>query len=172
MIPARSSLPKLFKKVPVKIGVELGVAAGEYSNFLLNSHKFKKFFCIDKWNDHHNNAEKLRVQKIFKNRNNVKVLHCLFSEAVLMFEDNYFDFIYIDGYAHTGQDDGQTLRQWFKKLKKGGIFSGHDYCQKFWPKTYDNVNAFLKDELKYKIHATGEKSNLETSVFPSWYILK
>jgi hypothetical protein len=166
MIKNRAELPKLFRKIPVKTGAELGVAAGNYSSVLISSHKFDKFFCIDKWNDHHNENERLKVKRKFANNNNVEILHTVFSKAVLLFEDNFFDFIYIDGYAHTGQNNGETLRQWFPKLKKGGIFAGHDYCQKRWPKTYQNVNKFLKEELKYKIHTTKEP------VDPSWYILK
>lgn len=166
MIKNRNDIPKLLKKLNVKIGVELGVAAGQYSQVLNNFHTFEKFFCIDKWNDHHNELEKLKVQNMFKDDRNVIIMHSTFSEALAKFDDSFFDFIYIDGYAHTGQDGGSTLREWFPKLKNGGIFAGHDYCKSRFPKTYNNVNLFLRDNLGYKIHTTGE------NVFPSWYIKK
>ena len=166
MIKNRVFLPTLFKKLNIKIGAELGVAAGFYSYRLNNRYNFEKFYCIDKWNDHHDESEKNKVELLFKGRKNITIIHSTFSEALLKFDDNFFDFLYIDGYAHTGQDNGKTLREWFPKLKKGGIFSGHDYCPKRWPKTFSNVNKFLKDELGYKIHVTGEKTD------PSWYIKK
>lgn len=166
MINHRDNIPKLFKKINVKIGVELGVGWGEYSRLLNNAHTFEKFFCIDKWNDHHTEREKLRVQNIFKKNKNIVVMHSTFSDACKQFEDNFFDFIYIDGYAHNGQEEGLTLKEWFPKLKAGGIFAGHDYCKSSFPKTYDNVNLFLRDGLRYKIHTTKEIK------FPSWYIKK
>ena len=166
MFNNRIDLPNLFKKITVKTGAELGVAAGKYSFTLVSSHKFDKFYCIDKWNDHHNDRERLHVTNMFSKQNNVVILHTTFTEAVKTFPDSYFDFIYIDGYAHTGQNEGQTLREWFPKLRKGGIYAGHDYCSNRWPKTYTQVNKFLNEELGYKIHVTKEK------VDPSWYILK
>lgn len=162
----RNELHKLLKKLNVKVGVELGVAQGHYSGFLVNSHDFELFFCIDKWNDHHDESEKLQVINHFKNKNNVRIIQDTFSNASHIFEDEYFDFIYIDGYAHTGQDNGETLKQWYPKLKIGGIFAGHDYCSKTFPQTVEQVDLFLRDNLKYKIHLTKEQK------FPSWYILK
>lgn len=89
-----------------------------------------------------------------------------FELAIDLFPNEYFDFIYIDGYAHTGQNEGKTLRQWYPKLKSGGIFSGHDYCAQRWPKTFNQVNQFLKEELNYQINFT------EENIDPSWYIFK
>lgn len=166
MINNRNDIPKLFENLNIKIGAELGVAAGAYSRKLNEAYNFEKFFCIDKWNDHHNLSEKKKVENAFKDKSNVIIMHCTFSEALINFEDNFFDFIYIDGYAHTGQDDGKTLKQWFPKLRKGGVFAGHDYDEKRWPKTFKNVNDFLKNELGYEINFTKEK------IDPSWYIIK
>jgi hypothetical protein len=166
MINNRNDIPKLFENLNIKIGAELGVAAGAYSRKLNEAHSFDKFFCIDKWNDHHNLSEKKKVENAFKDKSNIIIMHCTFSEALINFEDNFFDFIYIDGYAHTGQDDGKTLKQWFPKLRKGGMFAGHDYDEKRWPKTFLNVNEFLKNQLGYEINFTKEKTD------PSWYIIK
>jgi hypothetical protein len=162
----RNNFYKLLKKLNLKIGAELGVAKGYFSKILNTNHDFDNFFCIDKWNDHHDQKEKQYVEELFKNNTNIKIIQSSFEQAVNLFEDGFFDFIYIDGYAHTGQNEGSTLRQWYPKLKSGGIFAGHDFCQKRWPKTFYQINLFLKDELGYKIHTTHEK------IDPSWYILK
>ena len=40
-----------------------------------------------------------------------------FDDAIDLFEDQFFDFIYIDGFAHTGEEGGETLIKWYRKLK-------------------------------------------------------
>ena len=54
-----------------------------------------------------------------------------FESHVNSFDDETFDFIFIDGYANSGQENGKTLDDWWPKLKPGGIFSGHDYCDRY-----------------------------------------
>lgn len=157
---------ELLKEKNVKVGIELGVASGKYSKYLTDSHVFTEYYGVDKWNDHHNEKEKNFVLDSFKNKPYIKIMHMSFDDALLLFPDSYFDFIYIDGYAHTGQNDGKTIRSWFTKIKSGGIFSGHDYCEKTWPKTFKQVNKIVHDELGYEVKKTGEPKE------PSWYIIK
>ena len=92
------------------------------------------------------------------------VLHTTFDEALGKFSDEYFDFIYIDGYAHTGQNNGKTLDNWYPKLKSGGIFAGHDYHFR-WNQTIVAVDAFIGKH-NLKLHLTQECR------YPSWYIKK
>ena len=92
------------------------------------------------------------------------ILKMPFEEAVHLFKDEIFDFIYIDGYAHTGQDDGRTLNEWWPKVKKGGIFAGHDYSVQSWPKTVEQVNKFAANN---NIELQFTKEN-----FASWYCIK
>lgn len=166
MIKTRFHIHELLSKHDVKIGIELGVAAGKYSKYLVENHNFSEYYGVDKWNDHHNEKEKNLVLEYFKEKKNVKIMHMSFDDALVLFPDSYFDFIYIDGYAHTGQDDGKTIRSWFSKLKTGGIFSGHDYCEKMWPKTYKQVNKIIHEEFGYEVKKTEEPKE------PSWYIIK
>lgn len=91
------------------------------------------------------------------------VLRLTFDQAVAIFPDSFFDVVYIDGYAHTGQDDGKTLRDWWPKLKVGGLFSGHDYHPKF-PKTVKHVDDFCKK--------AGAALSLTDDEYPSWYFRK
>ena len=42
------------------------------------------------------------------------------------FEDNYFDFIFIDA-DHKYKFVIEDMIHWYPKLKIGGIFSGHDW---------------------------------------------
>jgi len=146
-------------------GVELGVSGGYFSNVLLKTSRLKILFSIDRWNDHHNYQQYLKAANLlssFKERS--VVLKLTFEEAVHLFKDETFDFIYIDGYAHTGQDNGRTLREWWPKVRKGGIFAGHDYSKTSWPKTVEQVDKFAKDN-NLKPEFTEEK-------FASWYVTK
>ena len=146
-------------------GVELGVSGGYFSNVLLKTSRLKILFSIDRWNDHHNYQQYLKAANLlssFKERS--VVLKLTFEEAVHLFKDETFDFIYIDGYAHTGQDNGRTLMEWWPKVRKGGIFAGHDYSKTSWPKTVEQVDKFAKDN-NLKPEFTEEN-------FASWYVTK
>ena len=137
----RNDLPKLC--IEDGIGVELGVASGGYSNHILNNSKLKTLYSIDAWADHHNSKEYVGcIKKLSKHGNRSVVLRMFFDDAIKHFSDNFFDFIYIDAYAHLGQQDGKILNDWYPKLKSGGIFAGHDYCHP-WEKTIKAVDLFF-----------------------------
>ena len=94
------------------------------------------------------------------------LLRMRFDEALGLFPDNHFDFIYIDGYAHTGQNDGQTLDDWWPKLKIGGLFSGDDFSV-HWPRNVAAVNKFAKSRSLFLVKFTPK-----THPHPSWLIRK
>jgi len=47
-------------------------------------------------------------------------------DAVKVFDDESLDFIFIDG-NHSFEFVTNDIAEWGKKVKKGGIISGHDY---------------------------------------------
>lgn len=152
------------------VGVELGVARGNYSKAICDKSKLSKIYGIDRYSDHHDDAEMMNMLDLLKDHISSKrytFLRGTFENCLEFFEDHSLDFIYIDGYAHTGQENGKTLNDWFCKLKPNGIFSGHDYHET-WPKTVNAVNEFInKNNLKLNII-----EDLETDWdFPSWYII-
>jgi predicted O-methyltransferase YrrM len=155
----RNELAQRFKG----IGIELGVAAGDYSAEILNNPNVDTLYSIDRWSDHHNLEEYLDVlYTLGGHAGRSYVLRATFDEALPLFEDESLDFVYIDGYAHTGQDGGKTLEDWWPKVKDGGIFAGHDY-HKRWPETMKRVDQFV------------ERHNLRWSLtrgdqYPSWII--
>ena len=140
------------------IGIELGVAEGKFSERLLERSELSHLYSIDMYagDRGHDDAQYQRAQqRLDKFKHRSSLILARFDEAVTRFSDEYFDFIYIDGYAHTGQEDGKTLEDWYPKLKKGGIFSGDDYNEKY-PKNIEQVNKFAK------------KNNLELKIIKDW----
>lgn len=145
--------------------VELGVAKGHYSKVLLDRGKSSMLWSIDRWSDHHDIKQYFGAMSLFRPHHaKSTVVRASFEEVVDQFKNNYFDFIYIDGYAHTGQNGGSTLNAWYPKLKKGGVFAGHDYHQK-WQPTIVEVDKFFKNKsLKLNLTPADE--------FPSWWTIK
>ncbi len=94
-----------------------------------------------------------------------------FEDAINLFEDEFFDFVYIDGYAHTGQENGSTIDQWYPKVKKGGVLSGHDYHPKF-PLVIAAVDRFAaKHREKLLFIHDDDEGNWNHSA-STWLIIK
>ena len=164
-LATRKDLARLF----VGTGVELGVAGGAFSAVILKESSCELLWSIDRWSDHHSpgqcKAASMSLVRLGLGR--CVPLRMTFNEAAALFAPESLDFVYIDGYAHTGQEDGMTLDQWWPMLKRGGFFAGHDYDQR-WPKTVAAVDRFmLANGLRF--YLTGES---EPDQYPSWWTIK
>ncbi len=93
-----------------------------------------------------------------------------FAEAYDLFDDESLDFIYIDGYAHTGQEGGETIWQWARKVKIGGLISGDDYHND-WPLVIEAVDTFAR-ETGFDLCVTTEVESVEYAGHPSWAMVK
>jgi hypothetical protein len=152
------------------IGIELGVAGGHYSDRMMKSGKFDRFYGVDLYEDHHNTSEYIEALKLVGVKQNYVLLRMSFDEAIELFDDNYFDFIYFDGYAHTGEEGGKNFNDWFKKLKVGGLFSGDDYHED-WPLVKWAVNDMVS-QIGCDLHVTGKLENTNLNWYPSWFFKK
>lgn len=148
------------------MGVELGVAWGEFSQAILTGSRCRLLYSIDRWTEpHHDIQEYQRAMnrlEAFGVRS--RVMRASFAEALGLFVDGCLDFVYVDGYAHTGQEGGQTLRDWWPKVRPGGVLAGHDYHPRFQP-TMDAVDAFVREH-GLELHLTTEEE------LPSWWVVK
>jgi predicted O-methyltransferase YrrM len=147
-------------------GIELGVAAGYFSSSVLRSSSVTRLWSIDRWTDHHDLQECKKASELLAKcgKGRCIPMRMTFEEAAPLFSEGAFDFIYIDGYAHTGQDGGKTLAEWWPKLKSGGVFSGHDYHPQF-PLTIAAVDAFVQEH-QLQVNFTSETR------YPSWWLVK
>jgi SAM-dependent methyltransferase len=143
--------------------IELGVARGRFAVELMQANPAAHYIGVDRWSDHHDGEEYAAARALIEMMGG-QVMRATFTDAAPYFPQEAADLIYIDGYAHTGQLGGQTLREWWQKLKPGGIFAGHDYCAEYQP-TIDAVNAFVAEH--------GLDLNLiPDKPHPSWWLRK
>lgn len=153
------------------VGIELGVAGGAFSARMMSSGKFSKGFGVDLYSDHHDLKEYKEAVNLVGLDVNYSLLRMSFDEALDLFPDNFFDFIYVDGYAHTGEQGGKTFFDWLPKLKEGGIMAGDDYDDN-WPLVKEAVHYFV-DQLGVELHVTDPEKIVSETVYdasPSWFI--
>lgn len=150
----------LKNKGPIK-GLEIGCAEGTTTEFLLRELPQLTLWSIDPYEDYvdwnGNNLNKLN-EKFITTMNNLKIYNDRFKlirkysdDAIKDFEDNFLDFIFIDG-LHTYEQVKKDCENFYSKVKSGGLFSGHDYNN--IKEVRDAVKEFaIKQGLK-TIHST------------------
>jgi len=130
---------------PQGICIELGVAEGHFSEALLDGTSIQHLYSVDMYGgDRGQDTDQYRqaVRRLMPYRNRNTILRMRFDEAVHLFANEFFDLIYVDGYAHTGEEDGHTFQDWLPKLRRGAVIGGHDYCAS-WPLVVKAVDAFI-----------------------------
>ncbi len=159
----RSKIADLLKAGAICL--ELGVGNGWYSEALLKKQNVKKVYSIDNWKSPKARKKKKQALNRFKPfGDKSQVIHSSFSDSVNQFKDNYFDFIHLDGFPKFGYE--QELNDWFPKLKKGGIFSIHDYYPKF-PMNIKAIKDFCKEHNYNEESVCGFDDKLWT-----WWVIK
>lgn len=163
----RRDLARLFKG----IGAEIGVEKGLFSKYIAKTST--KLYCIDVWKVHVGFGDHVTQDHLDsfleQAKERMRSFNCEFIrkfslDAVKDFADESLDFVYIDA-NHRYEDVRDDIREWSKKVKKGGIVSGHDYVDKIGPDyPYGVIKAV--DELGEDITIwKGDRS-------PSWSYIK
>lgn len=171
----RTELAKHFAKKGFTKGAEIGVFYGYYSRVLLDNIPNLELLCVDSWNK--NNARSraydlvLDLAKIYPNMSVVKANSM---DAVKDVKDGSLDFVFIDA-DHHYKPVKEDITEWAKKVRVGGIVSGHDYvesrsgdCQVI--KAVDEYVAEhkLKLELTDNDHHNPRRDDRQ----PCWYFTK
>ena len=167
----RFDLTKLLPDGVDFIGIELGVAAGEYSSKMAESGKFSTFWGVDMYADTHDTAQYKQALLNVGIDKNYKLLRMTFDEALDLFPDHYFDFMYLDGYAGNGFEGGQTLRKWASKVKVGGIIAGDDYHNEC-PLLKSIVDEFVEQNELELMTTEGAFDFSAYGHYPSWAVCK
>lgn len=120
------------------VGLEIGVASGWTMNHFLSRLPKLKLTGIDPYIGYMDGNIEIRQETLdaqylaakdniseFKRRG--KILKGLSEEFVDLFGDETLDYIFIDG-DHSYDGVLKDCELYFSKIKKGGIFAGHDWC--------------------------------------------
>jgi len=155
------------------VGVELGVAAGDFSERILKRSGVGYLYSIDMWaGDRGHGIDQYReaIARLSPYRDRNAIMRMRFDEALPLFSDQSLDFIYVDGYAHDGELNGQTFREWYPKLRSGGIIAGDDYAPE-WPLVVAAVDAFAAAN-GLEIHVIDCHEDQWNSMYPTWFAMK
>ncbi len=112
----------LFNDMGLKKGVEVGVRGGSNALVICNQIPGLSLALVDPWE---HNSHLIRVKRILAPFN-IQIIKKKSMDALNDFEDNSLDFIHIDA-NHKFDFVMEDLIGWAKKVRSGGIISGHDY---------------------------------------------
>lgn len=172
----RADLVELVR--PGGVGIELGVAEGKFSALLLSRGRFAHLYSVDLYGGGHHDIREYRKAlnnlEPYKDRNSL--MRMKFNQALDLFPDEHFDFIFIDGFADTGEEGGATLYDWFPKLRPGGIFAGHDYDDR-WPRVVGAVDEFVSQDPRFTLFAINRDGKVidpedDYNRFGTWCLVK
>jgi hypothetical protein len=157
------------------IGAELGVAKGRLTLRIMQLNHFGAFHAVDKWNDHHNEAEYEGVVDLLAGFEKLDIHRMGAKEWLDTVPDSSLGFVYIDCYANNGQENGSILEAAWPKVIEGGLFAGDDYDVNYQTNVRA-VDAFAAEvDRKVCIYDDHIKNGLTKSVFDrskSWYFRK
>ena len=177
-LTTRNDIGLVLNAMGARLGAEIGVAFGENAEQILSTSNIQALILVDPWQYVHGEdptgyADAIKdwqgchdycANKLRRFGDRARMIRATSEEAAKAIPDGALDFIYIDGYAHTGQDGGRTLADWWPKLKPGGMFAGHDYHPRYQP-TIDVVDAFMASRgLQFGL--------TEEDELPSWWTIK
>jgi hypothetical protein len=138
----RNALYTLFAALGFTKGCEVGVEKGKNAQEMFERIPNLKLYAVDpyrqhlqygyeakaylsRWDDRYLRMVKRQAKKRLENRNAV-IIEKFSEEAVKDILDNSLDFVYIDG-DHSYDFVMQDIIIWGRKVRTGGIISGHDY---------------------------------------------
>jgi hypothetical protein len=113
-------------------GAEIGVAEGYHAEVMGKNIPGLKLHCVDIWEMYPGYEEYPEIESIYYEAvkrlqpYNMPFYREFSTKALRHFPDNSLDFVYIDG-GHDFLNVSMDICGWSKKVRPGGIVSGHDY---------------------------------------------
>lgn len=135
---SRNDLGEFFKEMGFTVGAEIGVYKGDFTTTFLDAGL--TVYAVDPWmpykdfdiesenrKDRQDFLFRHTQKKLAKYGDKVKFIRKTSMDALDDIPDGSLDFVYIDG-NHKFKYVAEDLVEWSKKVKKGGVICGHDYC--------------------------------------------
>lgn len=170
-------LAGLFRDLGFTVGAEIGVERGIYSKSLLDIIPNLKLYCVDAWLNfpdyRYNYGEKTENYYEETKRRlsgyNAEIIRGLSTDVVKQFPDESLDFVFIDA-NHEFRHVVDDIDDWSRKVRMGGIVSGHDFRRMKAPEEVIHVKDVIPAWCFAKrIHNwwvfTGDRG-------PSWFWVK
>ena len=154
----RGGLCKIFRRLNYRVGAEIGVSKGRFSRLICQYNRRAKLYCVDPWNAYIGYVERKGIRgqvaldkhyEECKSRlapYNCELIKAFSMDAVKNFKDDSLDFVFIDG-NHSFEYVVNDIAEWSKKVRVGGIVSGHDFwtsAEGFGYKRLD-LDLFIKN---------------------------
>lgn len=168
---SRVALPVLFNDLGYKIGAEIGVRKAEYSELICKEIPGVKLICVDPWTAYRGadgtKAGQDRQESYFKfcqkrlRNYDVQFIRKTSQDALNDIPDESLDFCYIDA-IHDFDSVMMDLIGWLKKVRRGGIISGHDYYHYYHFGVIEAIDAYTRAHDIKQWYITGEPD-------PSWF---
>jgi len=146
--------------------IEIGVETGNFSDAIYTITKPSKLYLLDCWqaiSETENRPQNMQdryyhiVQQKFGNKKDVEIIKEYSVQAAALFEDDYFDWIYIDA-CHTYDSAKSDLEAWFPKVKNGGFIAGHDYVVRPNFGVVSAVNEFVQKHGLAIVYLTNKRN--------------
>jgi hypothetical protein len=188
----RDDMYRLFAELGFTTGVEIGPEKGKNAQTMFEIIPNLKLYGVDSYK-HHPQASHMFHAKLrnwnddwFKNcknqclkrmkGKNFTLLQGFSEDMVNKIADNSLDFVYIDQ-DHSYDFVMQDIIIWGRKIRKGGIMSGHDYyVEKDQSKRREKVTQAINDYTRVhdiKFYVTDENHALmKGDIYPSWFWVK
>jgi predicted O-methyltransferase YrrM len=122
----------------LEVGSFMGLSAAAIcSGLIANNNTTAKVYCVDTWrgSEEHQSRQEIKDNQLYQifigNLTKAELIDFIVPikkdsvEAAADFPDGDFDMIFIDG-DHSYQGCLKDLEAWYPKLKKEGVFIGHD----------------------------------------------
>lgn len=200
IIDKRTDLGRLLNDEQKLTGAEIGVKQGHFSKTILRQWvSCTKYYLIDPWEyqtDYHDvaNVEQKQQDTFFEQtkqnvklwENNVVIKRQYSVDAAKSIPDNELDFVYLDA-RHDYRSILEDLETYWPKLKVGGIFSGHDFCnaheepkksKQDWCIFSDGTRCEQNKAVKAAVEEFAQKVNRQIvtprreTIWVSWYMRK
>lgn len=130
-----TGLTALWKELGFRVGAEIGVERGRFSEVICQTNPDVYLSCIDPWKSYSRYEEVIKqghmdryyaqaVERLKPYHTEILRLSSL--EAAQHFPNESLDFVYIDA-NHELSHVIDDICAWEPKVRHGGIVSGHDY---------------------------------------------